>query len=326
MYKPMVNGLRRYTIRHSLRVAVLLLLLTTPLWGAKYAGESFTLGASARALALGGAYTALSGDASGIYYNPAGLAQLTGNQAVLLHSETFGSLINHDFVALARPTKMSGKDGGLGLGIYRVGGGGIKLTEWDADLGRPVVTEEVGHYDYLLQAGGGLQLNQKFRLGAAAKIIIRSLGNDSGYGLGIDLGAQYQPSNSLGFGLTILNTSSSFLSYDNGERESILPAVRLGGSFRQQMSAFSLRLVGETEILFEGRQHAAQVWMNDLSADFRFGGELEFHEVVFFRAGSDVGKLTMGVGLRFDRFAVDGAFLDHPDLDNSYRLSLGVNF
>ncbi len=326
MYKPMVNRLRRHRTRRSLRIAVLLLLAATPLWGAKYAGESFSLGANARALALGGGYTALSGDASGIYYNPAGLAQLVGNQAVLLHSETFGSLINHDFVAVARPTIMSGKEGGLGLGIYRVGGGGIKLTEWDADLGRPVVIEEVGHYDYLLQAGGGLKLSQKFRLGAAAKIIIRSLGNESGYGLGIDLGAQYQLSNSLGFGLTILNATSSFLSYDNGERESILPAVRLGGAFRRQMSSFSLLLTGETEVLFEGRQQAAQVWMNDLSADFRFGGELGFHEVIFFRAGSDIGKLTMGVGLRFNRFVVDGAFLDHPDLDNSYRLSLGVNF
>ncbi|MFH2056267.1 MAG: PorV/PorQ family protein [bacterium] len=322
----MMAGLRKYLRWHLGIVAVLCFSLAGSAVGAKYAGESFTLGAGARALALGGAYTALADDATSIYYNPAGLSRPAARQCLLLHSETFGSLVNHDFVAVSLPTRMSGRPGGLGLGIYRVGGGGIKLTEWDADLGRPVVIEEVGHYDYLVLAGGGMELSQKLRLGAAARIIVRSLGNESGYGLGIDLGLQYQPWQPFGLGLTVHNASSSFISYDNGAQESILPAVRVGAGYLLRLAQFTLRSTAETELLFEGRRYAAQVWLNDISADFRYGAELGYHEVIFFRAGSDIGKLAIGVGLRFDRFALDGAFLDHPDLDNSYRLSLGINF
>src|SRR5881394_3490920 len=41
------------------------------------AAEFLLLGAGARGLALGGAYAALSTDISALYYNPAGIAQLT---------------------------------------------------------------------------------------------------------------------------------------------------------------------------------------------------------------------------------------------------------
>ena len=71
----------------SIVVIILVLLSQFPsLFGAKYAGEAFTLGAGARALALGGAYTAISDDPSGLYYNPAGLASINGRQLLLLHS------------------------------------------------------------------------------------------------------------------------------------------------------------------------------------------------------------------------------------------------
>ena len=117
---------------------------------AKYAGESFRLGASARPLGFGGAYVALASDPSGIYYNPAGLSQVTSDQVILLHSETFGSLINHDFVAYSHPVTLGTHSGSLGIGIYRVGGGGIVMTGWNADSSRIVAISEKSHYDYLL--------------------------------------------------------------------------------------------------------------------------------------------------------------------------------
>jgi hypothetical protein len=80
------------------------------------------------------------------------------------------------------------------------------------------------------------------------------------------------------------------------------------------------------EFLFEGRKQSAQFWAGDISLDTRFGSELSYHDLVFFRAGSDIGKLTVGIGLRIDRFALDGAFLNHGDLDNSYRVSLTIGF
>src|SRR5258707_15640462 len=45
--------------------------------------EFFLLGASARGMSLGGAYAALATDVSALYYNPAGIAQLSRPSAMV---------------------------------------------------------------------------------------------------------------------------------------------------------------------------------------------------------------------------------------------------
>ncbi len=293
-------------------------------WGAKYAGESFKLGAGARPLGFGGAYVALASDPSSVYYNPAGLAQVTGTQLLFLHSETFGSLINQDFVAYSHPMNFGDRPGALGIGLYRLGGGGILLTGWNADSSRLVVRSEESHYDYLLQLGGGYKVNERWRAGGSAKVILRSLAGNSAWGLGLDLGAQYDVFPTLTLGLTAADITSSFISYDNGTKESILPSVKLGGVYSYRHQWFTARVVADGEFLFEGRDKAAQMSLGTASLDTHWGGELAYENLVFFRAGSDIGRLTLGVGVGFNRFRLDAAFMDHKDLDNTYRLSLNI--
>lgn len=311
--------------RSVIRIALsLVVCVAAEALGAKYAGESFRLGAGARPLALGGAFVALSDDPSAVYYNPAGLALVGGKQLLLLHSETFGSLINHDFIAYSRPTRFGTRTGSIAIGIYRVGGGGILLTEWDADRGRPVVKSEESHYDYLMLFGGGFALSERWRAGGTAKVILRSLAQNSAWGLGIDCGLQYGRVDAFSAGLTISDLTSSFLSYDNGTRESILPSMRLGLSYARRFQPLLARVIADGEFLFEGRKSSAQYHTGNVSLDTHLGAELSYESLVYFRAGSDIGRLTFGVGLRFHRFRLDGAFMDHKDLDNSYRLSLNI--
>ena len=71
---------------------------------AKYAGEAFTLGVGARALALGGAVVAGPFDGTAGYWNPAGMNRLNGRYVTAMHAETFGSLLNHDYLSSAQKT------------------------------------------------------------------------------------------------------------------------------------------------------------------------------------------------------------------------------
>ena len=119
-------------IRKLLATSIFVLFLASTTFAAKYAGEAFTLGAGARALALGGAFVAVSDDPSGLYYNPSGLGLIQQRQVTLLHSETFGSLINHDYIAYAQPITIRNRSGAIAAGVYRVGGGGI-IGDIDAD-------------------------------------------------------------------------------------------------------------------------------------------------------------------------------------------------
>ena len=70
---------------------------------AKYAGEFIALGVGGRALAMGGAFVAVANDVTAGYWNPAGLARITYPQFILMHDEQFGSLVNHDYGAVAVP-------------------------------------------------------------------------------------------------------------------------------------------------------------------------------------------------------------------------------
>jgi len=63
----------------------------------KFAGEFMALGGGARAMGMGGAFSAVAGDASTVFWNPAGISGFDKRQVLLMHSERFGQLVNYNF-------------------------------------------------------------------------------------------------------------------------------------------------------------------------------------------------------------------------------------
>ena len=68
----------------------------------KYAGEFMYVGAGARALALGSAFSAVADDITAGYWNPAGLVQNRSKSVAFMHSERFGGLISYDYLAYSQ--------------------------------------------------------------------------------------------------------------------------------------------------------------------------------------------------------------------------------
>ncbi len=301
-------------------VALLILLAGAPIKGEKYAGEFLYLGAGARALALGGAYSVIGGDPYSSYYNPAGLAELEGRQAAFMHSETFGNLLNHDYLVAAQ----SKFNGVAAISLYRLGGGGILVTE--EYLGTYRVRETASHADYVMTLSYGRRQSERLDVGFSAKLIYRSIIDYSAKGIGFDAGAKYEFASGLSGALVARDMTGTILSYSSGSKETVNPTVIFGLGYQRRLGDFGLLAAGDADMRFEGRQSSAQFYQSWISADLHLGLEASYKNVVYARAGSDTGNLTTGIGLKISRFAIDLALLDHDDLDTSYRGSLLVSW
>ncbi len=323
-----------HPMRRNLLIIIISVLLLSVLsaQAAKYAGDPFSLGVGGRGLALGGAVVAGPFDGTAPYWNPAGMNRLSGRYVTAMHAETFGSLLNHDFVSYvdARHRENS-RINAFGFYFYYLGGGGIKITQLD-EFNRPYVVKEESHGDFLFSAAVSGKLGPKLDFGLTAKIIYRDIGTESGKGLTVDAGILYPATDYLDLGLMVSDATTGFIRYsgktfDTGSNtESIYPTVKPGISLIHHYRDFTGRFVASGDVKFEGIKYAAQYWAGSVSLDTHYGGELGWREMLFGRAGFDIGRFTAGGGVNVRDIAVDFAYLHSDDLDATYRVSAGYRF
>jgi len=319
-------------LRYATYVIIALLLIVPPAHAAKYAGESFSLGVGGRALALGGAAVAGPFDGTAPYWNPAGMNHLSGRYVTAMHAETFGSLLNHDFLAYV---DARGGDQSLirafGFYVYYLGGGGIKITQLN-EFDRPYVVREENHGDFLLSAAVSGRFHPRVDFGLTAKIIYRDIGTESGYGLTLDAGALWQVHRYARLGLMVTDVTTGFIRYsgetfgDGANTESIYPTVKPGLMLSYDYRDFTGCFLASGDIKFENIRTAAQFWAGSISLDTHWGLELSYRDIVFGRAGFDIGRLTAGAGFNVKDLTIDFAYLHHDDLDETFRVSAGYRF
>lgn len=186
--------------------------------------------------------------------------------------------------------------------------------------------------DWALYLSWSKQLSETFSLGTSAKIIYRGLMGYTAFGLGLDVGGRWQPSESFSLALVLQDISGTHVFWNTGSNESILPTVKLGTAFRWPLNKFStlITFAVDGDFQFEGREYAAQYHFSDISLDTHMGAEFLVKELVALRIGSSRGDMTAGLGVQFGLFEhpvqLDYAYLSHRELDNTHRISLGVGF
>lgn len=315
------NSSRRVKFLFS---ALFLLALISQSYAAKYAGEFLTLGVGARPIALGGAYVAESGDILSGYYNPAGLFSLGGAQAFFMHSETFGALLNHDYLAYARPLGDPDHSSAIAVSLYRLGGGGIIVT--GSSDGRFYQIKEESHADYAGYFSYGRAFSDKLSAGISAKLIYRDIVDENAFGLGLDIGAIASPLGWAEFGLNIQDATTTLLSYSTDKKESIYPTAKIGSKIHGQKGRFGGAIFTDADLRFEGIDYGAQFAAGSVSIDSHLGLEISYMDKIAGRIGSEYGNLTLGAGLVLGRFNVDLAMRNHADLDNTFLVSLAAAF
>ena len=312
---------------------------------AKYTADFLTLGVGARALAMGGAGTALSDNAYAAYWNPAGLGYLTRYEVSFMHS-TLNGQDAYDFVSYVHPLK---KRGAIGISWLRVGVDDIPITSL------PIVTRPVGPTNrpkvvgtfnstdnaFLLASGWTLPSFHgiDLRLGSTLKLLYMSgyrTTNAIGGGADIGFAAMTNPEKShrLTLGLQASDIFRTKIYWNTpppsadltSHTETIPPHLKIGIATTHTLAVFRSTLI-----------LALDTYIRD-GVELHGGAEWTLFDLLAMRIGFDerkgierIRRLTAGVGLNL-RFVtgagagLDYAFANHPALGGSHRMSLRIRF
>lgn len=279
-------------------------------WAAE-AASFLDIGVGARALGMGGAYTALADDANSLYWNPAGLAKLEKREFTASHAEMYEST-RLDFLAYAHPTSQ----GTFSAGLTYLSQGKIEGRD---SLGRPTAGYDAS--DAALSAGYARKLGFA-ELGASVKYIRSHIGSTEAQTVAADVGAKRDFGN-ISVGAALRNLGP-------------------GLKFADQRSDLPLRLAAGAAYKFAGGHAAAVELINGprgAGTDVAFGGEFQAVKNLYLRggyttqtaitggSGFDVARgLTLGLGFRNEKWSLDYAVLPSGELGRSHRFSLGARF
>jgi hypothetical protein len=288
-----------------------------------YAGDFEELGTSARAIGIGGAAVAFLTDPSAIYYNPSLSSRSLRPAALLMHSEDFAGLLQHNFLAVTIPSARQA----LGIAILHNGIPGIKLTRLPVETlppgenNRPYVWRTVSATQLVAYINYARAVSPWLAAGGNAKVIYQDLGGTGAcFGMGLDLGLTVTPLTDLDVGLRVRNASTSPLFWDTGTLEYIFPRCALGLARTMRLGRDRLALAIETE-----------ADLQDWSLQPNLGIEYGFRQVLYGRLGFYRGNFAFGLGLHLKRFHIEygyasGAAPGARELGSPQQLSGGVEF
>jgi hypothetical protein len=295
----------------------------------KYAGEFLTHGVGARALGMGSAFVAVADDVTAGYWNPAGAADAEGRAIQLMHSETFGDIVNYDTGAYVHPV---GGNAAMAVTFVRLGVDDIPFTDFEEDENRiiydPTRIRWESDSESALLVTYARKTSERLRLGGSLKLIRKAIASYTCYGFGFDLGAKYDLWPGATVGANIQDVTGTVLVWDTKMQERIIPTVKLGAAQRFTIPSMDgvLTIAADGDFRFENRQLADQYHAGSVSADTHYGLEFLYHDMVAVRAGLAMGQLTAGAGLSLGGFTVDYAFGKHEYLDSSHRVSASYSF
>jgi hypothetical protein len=336
-------------VKKSIILSFLLLFCAGSVFavGAGSTGLNFIkISQGARQAGMGEAFTGIADDVNAVFWNPAGLSQLTRHQACLMHAVWMLD-VNFEYAAYAFPL---GELGTIGIyGVY-LNAGEILKTEEDAG-GNYILTEEkVGATNFNITLAYGRKLSaffgkdsvfSDFSAGLSVNISSEDVAGDAGGGYGLNLSTLFNPKyENYSFGMAVENVGFS------NNRPSLPLAVRLGFGYRFALENMILPFTDEGAFIFPDNSAAAGldlvIYPTEQIVRFNAGVEkmwvLNKYHSVGVRAGykflNDLGfsaGITAGLGYKLtagekSSIEIDYSLNPYGDLGITHRISLTGKF
>lgn len=341
---------------------IILLVLTMSVSYGQYKGgttaaQFLKIGVGSRAVGMGEAYVAMSQDASGLYWNPAGIAQAGGGEIMFLRNNWIAD-IAVNYMGVIFP-------------LYGVGTVGMSITSLTMD-DMPVRTElepngtgeEFTASDLALQVTLARALTDRFSIGFNFKYIQESIWHSKATAMAMDVGTLFRTQfNGMRLGMSISNYGSSMTMNGRDSRRYYDPAPNFEGNndaipVYYGMDDWDLPLIFRVGLAMDVLELGVSkltlavdaIHPNDNYESINIGGEFSIMNRYFLRAGwkspfvetnraisaSDLERreegLTFGAGFDLPIFGAasglrfDYAYAEFGRLDAAQRLSMSLYF
>jgi hypothetical protein len=249
------------------------------------------LGVGARSVAMGEAFTAVSGDLSASYYNPAAQATADRYEVSVMHKQWIEGTSSEYLGAT-----ILGNGYNVGFTALTTSVGGIEVRTQPGPAEATFAAK-----NFALGGTVSAKLSNELAVGISGKMLYEKIFVDEASGYGIDFGGQYFLDNNITIGASMLNLGSmSKLKND----KSVLPATfRAGVSYTSPLTdQFDLLAAADGAKTF-----------NDQKIHLNAGAEVVYDKQIALRAGYQTGfyikYFSAGIGIHYGIIKVDYAFV-----------------
>lgn len=269
---------------------------------------------SARPTAMGGAFTGVANDASALYYNPAGVANLEGRNFIAgYHNNIFD--MQSGFLGYIHPMgegkKISAYINYLNYGDF------IRTDNYGAELGT------FSGSDMLFAVGYSMTLRDNIQIGGMAKFIYEKVESYSATGAAVDLSAKLGLKNRMtNFGLMIQNLGAQLSGFTDNSKKNSIPTIIRGG-ISTKPRGLPLLVAGDIVAPLD----------NDLY--FCLGAEYLNLKPLFLRLGytsfgqnyktqsskDDLAGFSAGFGIEYHRMQISYTISPQAELGTSHRVT-----
>lgn len=274
--------------------------------------QFLTLGVGARAAGMGESYTAISDDATAIYWNPAGLNNIEGKELSVMHAVWFEDIF-YDWASYVQDCKFGGK---IGIGVQYLSYGAITETDSTGLEGSDFTPYDIAAIvSYAKEIKG-------IALGANIKYISSKIKDETAWALAVDLGGMYKLcEDKLSLGLALQNIGTKMKYIDEGD--SLPLNIKLGGAYKVMENLLvtaDISAPSAGAITISGGSEYRHSINESLSASVRAGYNTKNKDT------GDLTGITAGAGVKYSKYDLDYAYAPYGDLGNTHRVSFGIKF
>jgi hypothetical protein len=302
----------------------------------------------ARGLAMGGCFGALANDATALYWNPAGIAQLEKMELSFTHTEWIAG-ISHGFAGFVFPV---GENNTFGLSFAYQSMDEIEQTTIEQPKGTGLYYEA---QDIAVGLSYARRMISHILFGITAKMIHQSIWNETALGFAVDIGLLLDTGiNGTKVAMVMTNFGTDMQldgrdllrAYDQVPESASNPNTQSKLSTESWPLPTNLRISVTTDILGSPQSFIPDennritlivdaTHPNDNPEHYNVGIEYGLYERYFLRSGyrgnTDEEGITLGAGTRITiadktEITIDYAYADFGVFSSVQHFSLGIKF